>query len=210
MTLFERPAIYLVTAGKATQDNFEDESRIILENLTVAVAHGIDLIQIREKKLSDKLVYELAKRAAQLTHDSDTKLLVNDRADIAHAAQADGVQLTSVSAPTEAIRRAFGDEFLIGVSTHDLDVTLRAKNDGANFAVFGPVFSTPGKPNEQGTNALRDLCSATAPFPVIAIGGIDAENAVSAIGSGAAGVAAIRALSDKANTASFVKRFRYV
>src|SRR5205823_4157417 len=81
-------------------------------------------------------------RAAANTRGTTTRLLVNDRADIARAAGADGVQLTTRSLPAHIVRRAFGANFLIGVSTHTLAEARAARTDGADFAVFGPLFDT--------------------------------------------------------------------
>ncbi len=138
-----RPLIYLITTGKATADSFPEESRNVLDIVRAAVECGIPLVQIREKHLTARLLFSLAKDAAAITRSNPTKLLVNDRADIAAAAGADGVHLTSRSLPVSVVRQAFGDEMLIGVSTHSLEEVTRAADGGADFAVFGPVFETP-------------------------------------------------------------------
>jgi thiamine-phosphate pyrophosphorylase len=84
------------------------------------VAARVSLIQLREKNLPARTLFELSERVARLTRGSDTRLLVNDRADIARAAGADGVHLTTRSLDAGVVRRAFGDDFLIGVSAHSL------------------------------------------------------------------------------------------
>jgi thiamine-phosphate pyrophosphorylase len=86
------------------------------------------------------VLYELVLRAAKITRGSDTRLLVNDRADIARAAGADGVHLTSQSLPANVVRKMFGPEFVIGVSTHSFEEARAAQAAGADFVVFGPVF----------------------------------------------------------------------
>jgi thiamine-phosphate pyrophosphorylase len=140
------------------------------------------------------VLYELATRAAEITRGSKTRLLVNDRADIARAAGADGVHLTSQSLPAGVVRRTFGSEFLIGVSTHSLDEARAARDGGADFVVFGPVFETESKRGfgaPQGLDKLRQVADELRGFPVLAIGGISLENAGACFDAGASGVAAI-------------------
>lgn len=120
---------------------------------------------------------------------------MNDRADIAHAGGANGVHLTTQSIAPSVVRNTFGEGFVIGASTHSIDEAKAARDAGADFVVFGPVFETPskaGKGNPLGAKLLRDASSALSPFPILAIGGVDRENAPEVFGAGAAGIAAIR------------------
>lgn len=145
------------------------------------------------------MLYELTTRAAKITRGSATRLLVNDRADIARAAGADGVHLTTQSLEAKVVRRAFGDDFLIGVSTHTLAEAQAARDGGADFAAFGPVFDTPSKRMygpPVGLERLREAARALSPFPLLALGGITRENAQDAMRAGASGIAAIRMLSE--------------
>ena len=183
------PIIYPITSG--TTRTPED----ILPLVEAAVAAKVPLFQIREKTLSARVLFELTARAVEITRGSDTRLLVNDRSDIARAAGADGVHLTSQSLPAEVIRKIYGPEFLIGVSTHSLDEARAARVGGANFVVFGPVFETESKRafgEPQGLDKLREVTSELGEFLVLAIGGITRENSASCIGAGASGFAAIR------------------
>ncbi|HEX7773081.1 MAG TPA: thiamine phosphate synthase, partial [Pyrinomonadaceae bacterium] len=132
------PITYPITSGKTTPQTISDTLRFV----RAAVEAEVTLIQIREKSLPARALYELATRAAEITRNSKTRLLVNDRADIARAAGADGVHLTSQSLPADVVRNIFGPEFLIGVSTHSLDEARAARDGGADFVVFGPVFET--------------------------------------------------------------------
>jgi thiamine-phosphate pyrophosphorylase len=116
--------------------------------------------------------------------------LVNDRADVALAAGADGVHLPARGlSPADA--RALGLR-LVGVSAHSAADVERAAREGADFAVFAPVYDTPGKLG-QGEGALAEACRA-APIPVLALGGVDATNAPRCIEAGARGVACIRSV----------------
>lgn len=195
--------IYLITEGLSTDQNFSERKAQILELIKVAVETEIPLIQIREKKLSAKNVFKLASEAVQIAKNSTTKILVNDRADIALAAKADGVHLPAHSLSVAVIRRNFPKNFMIGASVHTIDEAEYAKRQGADFAVFGPIFQTPGKGEPKGLNALRDVSEKLKPFPILAIGGIDETNYISVLKSGASGFAAIRFLNDPKNLRNF-------
>jgi thiamine-phosphate pyrophosphorylase len=171
----------------------------MLKLIRVAVQNNISLIQIREKKLSARLVFELAREASEITRNTDTKLLVNDRADIAMAANADGVHLTSCSLSCNTIRQNFSEDFIIGVSTHTIEEAEKAKTQGANFVTFSPIFLTPKKSKPEGIENLREVCEKLNPFPVVALGGIDAGNFLEVLKAGASGFAAIRFLNDAEN-----------
>ncbi len=194
--LSERPITYLITTGEATPDNFESQRNLILDSIRSAVEFGISYVQIREKLLTAKLLYRLVAEAADLMRSCPTTLLVNDRADIAVAAGADGVHLTSRSMSARDVRKAFGDKILIAVSTHSLAEVEAAASQGADLVVFGPVFKTPGKGEPVGMAELATVCSNVAPFPVLALGGVDADNFHQVIDAGAAGFAGIRCFND--------------
>ena len=189
---FQLPIVYPITSGESTPDQ-------ILPLVRAAVDAEVPLFQIREKSLSGRVLFELVARAAELTRGSKTRLLVNDRSDIARAAGADGVHLTTHSLPVDVVRKIYGAEFLIGVSTHSLDEARAARAAGADFIVFGPVFETESKRvygPPQGLDKLSEVTRELGEFPVVAIGGITLENAGECFRAGASGVAAIRLLSD--------------
>ena len=204
------PFSYLITSGatdEATTHASIEFARLVAF-VAAATRAGVRLIQLREKLLRPRVLYELTARCAALTRDTATRLLVNDRADIARAAGADGIQLTAQSLPTHIVRRAFGSDFLIGVSTHSLAEAQAARDGDADFAVFGPVFDTPSKSAygpPAGLAALRAVTSALTPFPVIAIGGITRANMHEALAAGAQGIAAIRLFADPHSLAAHVR-----
>jgi thiamine-phosphate pyrophosphorylase len=176
--------------------------------VAAAATARISLVQLREQLLRPRVLYELAARAADITRGSATRLIVNDRADIARAAGADGVQLTTRSLPASVVRRTFGPEFLIGVSTHSLAEARAARAEGADFALFGPVFDTPSKRAygpPVGLDALRVAARALAPFPLVAIGGIKHANMADTLAAGARGIAAIRLFSEPQTLADHVQ-----
>lgn len=182
-----------------TPENFAGQKLQTLELIKTAVENNISLIQIREKKISARLVFEFASEAAKITRKTDTKLLVNDRADIALAARADGVHLTRRSLSAAVIRRAFPENFIVGVSTHTIEEAENAIEQSADFVTFSPIFSTPDKGAPQGVENLRRVCERLKPFPVIALGGIGAGNFSEVLEAGASGFAAIRFLNDAEN-----------
>jgi thiamine-phosphate pyrophosphorylase len=196
------PILYLISSGETTPATTEVSAQFarLLALVRAAISARISLIQLREKNLSAHMLYELTVRAARLTKGSATRLLVNDRADIARASGADGVHLTTRSLAASVIRRAFGDEFLIGVSTHSLEEARAARDGGADFATFGPVFETISKRAygpPVGLAPLSEAARALAPFPLLALGGITSETeTTAALRAGAQGIAAIRLFSD--------------
>ncbi|HZB45170.1 MAG TPA: thiamine phosphate synthase, partial [Pyrinomonadaceae bacterium] len=178
-----------------------------------AVAARVSVVQLREKSLPARTLFELAARAAALVRGSETLLVVNDRADIARAAACDGVHLTAQSLEARVVRRAFGDRFLIGVSAHKLAEARAARDGGADFAVLGPVFDTPSKRAygpPLGAAAFGEAARALAPFPLLAIGGVASDNLRDVLLAGARGVAAIRLFGDATKLQRTVREFEDV
>src|SRR5215471_4299110 len=191
-----KPILYLITRGTTTEQTTRDtpEFARILNQISAAVAAGVDLIQIREKQLTTRVLVELVTAAAELTRGTKTRLLVNDRADVAAGAGADGVHLTARSLDAATIRQTFGDKLLIGVSTHVLSEARAARDQGADFIVFGPVFETESKLTfgpPVGLQKLTEVVHDLREFPVLALGGISLQNAADCLMAGAAGIAGI-------------------
>ncbi|MGH9676120.1 MAG: thiamine phosphate synthase, partial [Candidatus Acidiferrum sp.] len=171
---------------------------------------GVDFIQLREKDLSARALYELACLArATLTRYPKTTLLVNGRLDVAIAARAHGVHLPAddveIKVAREFFRKAGVRTPLIAVSCHTLAEIRVAAAENASFAVFGPVFekncrqeSSAGK----GLSSLREACALAArgkhALPVLALGGVSPQNARACMQAGAAGVAGIRMFQEHA------------
>lgn len=208
----KRPLVYLISSGTLTDQNFPEQSAHFLELVSAAVAAKVSLIQIREKQLSAINVFLLACRAAEITRDSETLTLVNDRADIALAAKTDGVHLTAKSLSAKTVRQYFPPNFVVGASCHSLADVKIAVNGGADFATFSPIFATPSKAKydlpPQGVDKLCEVCQAAAGFPLIALGGIDKTNFRAVLATGASGIAAIRLLNDAEGLSNIVKSIR--
>ncbi len=197
-----------------------EERETLLLKIGAAAAAGVDWIQIREKDLSGRdcglLTREALQRAAksQAGNAAPTRILVNDRQDVALSEGAGGVHLGENSLPLREAKRlanaqAQRQDFLIGVSCHSLEAA-RAAASGANYLFFGPVFATPSKAAfgaPQGLERLAAVCRAVS-VPVLAIGGVTVENAITCLRAGASGIAAIRMFQDAGNISSVVASLR--
>jgi thiamine-phosphate pyrophosphorylase len=196
-----RPILYLITRGATTEATTPESAEFqdILNQISIAVDAEIDLIQIREKKLSARFLFELAERAVALVQGKATQVLINDRADIAAGAGASGVHLTTQSLEPSIIKKSFADKLLIGASTHSLDEARCAREQGADFIVFGPVFQTSSKEQfgpSLGLQKLSEVANELADFPVLALGGVSERNAAQCLEAGAKGIAGISLFSE--------------
>ncbi|MDP9339989.1 MAG: thiamine phosphate synthase [Acidobacteriota bacterium] len=199
------------------------EGRPLIERIAAAAAAGLDWIQVREKDLSGKeislVVREALVRAKQYNQrDRATRILLNDRLDVALAQGAGGVHLGEHSLPVRNVSQWLGSlpnqsalaDFLVGVSCHSLAGAVKAERDGADHIFFGPLFATPSKTNfgaPQGLDRLSEVCRAVA-LPVLAIGGVTLENASSCLEAGAAGIAAIRLFQDATDLSFVITQLR--
>jgi thiamine-phosphate pyrophosphorylase len=173
----------------------------VLEKIRAAAEAGTDWIQIREKDLPARELLALVQEAVRIVKlaRSNALVIVNDRLDVALAAGAAGVHLGGESVPSSDVIRwcRTGNAptgFRIGVSCHSAQEARAAERDGADYVFFGPIYATPSKKPygpPQGIARLEEVCR-TVRIPVIAIGGVDEDNAAACIREGAAGIAAIR------------------
>jgi thiamine-phosphate pyrophosphorylase len=217
-----RPLLCYVTDRNALAERTDLDKQIAR-----AIAAGIDWIQIRERDLPTRELLAVTQAAVKVSgsaSETGARIIVNDRLDVALAAGASGVHLRETSAPVAEVsawRRAaasrnetFGKrsmrEFSIGASCHSLENARAAERDGADYVIFGPVFSTPSKEKfgaPQGINLLAEV-SGVVKIPVLAVGGITEENARECFAAGAAGIAAIRMFSEARDLAALVGRLR--
>lgn len=169
-------------------------SQLLLPRLQDAVKAGVDLIQLREKDLSSRPLFDLAKAAVETSRESHTRIVINDRLDVAMAAGAHGVHLGGQSVPVDVVRRSVASDFLVGVSCHSLEDSLKAEAGGANYILLGPIFDTPSKRRYGAPLGLDKLSEVThkVGIPVLALGGISVKRVGACLTAGAAGIAAIR------------------
>lgn len=160
---------------------------------------GVDGVQVREKDLPDREVFDLAQKARARLPER-VAVLVNGRLDVALAAGCQGVHLPVSGLPADALRawaRERGSEVLIGRSAHDAEEVLRAREEGADYVTFGPVFPTPSKAKYGPPPGVEGLRAAAAQgVPVLALGGVDAGGVCAVAEAGAWGVSGIRVFHD--------------
>jgi len=169
-----------------------------------SASRGALAVQLREKDLEARALFELACEMRRVCDRYGAALLINDRIDVAIAAGADGVHLASDSVGVAEARGLLGNSRLIGVSTHSPAEVRAAAEGGADFVVFGPVFPPLSKGSYGppcGREGLMAACRAAASLPVFALGGITPERVAALAGSGAAGVAVIGSVIGAENPA---------
>jgi len=173
------------------------------------LAAGLRAVQLREKDLETRDLLALADTLREATQRHGARLIVNDRADVALAAGADGVQRTHASLPVSALRGLAPAGFLVGASVHSEAEARDAAAQGADFIVFGPVYDTASKRRygpPQGLAALEAVTRAVD-RPVLAVGGLTPERVPEVLAAGAAGVAVIGAIYAAARPAEATKAF---
>ena len=183
--------------------------RPLLETVEECLGAGLRAVQLREKDLPVLDLIGIATPLREATRRHEARLLVNDRADVALAVEADGVQRTHDSLPVAALRGIAPAGFLIGASVHSLEDAREGADQGADFLVFGPIWDTPSKRAygpPRGLEALRRVTART-PVPILAIGGITPQRVRDALAAGATGVAVISAILGADRPAEATKAF---
>lgn len=168
---------------------------------------GARLIQLRAKECAPKEVFRLATEALELTRAAGSLLIVNDRADIALASQADGVHLGQEDLPVKVARKLVGDK-IIGVSTHSPAQAREAERAGADYVGFGPVFATGTKDtgySPRGLKMLQEVRRAVK-IPIVAIGGVTEKTAAEVWQAGADAAAIVSDLMMADDVAEKVRR----
>ncbi|MCS6889240.1 MAG: thiamine phosphate synthase [Chloroflexus sp.] len=197
-------SLYVVTdAGLA-------RGRSHLAVIEAAIAGGATVVQYREKAASTRQMIAEAQALRELTRRAGVPLIVNDRLDVALAIDADGVHVGQDDMPAALARRLIGPDKILGVSAANLAEAMQAAQDGADYLGVGPIFATPTKPDAAppiGMEGLRAICRQVA-LPIVAIGGINAANAVDAIRAGAHGVAVVSAVVAAEDVAAAASQLR--
>jgi thiamine-phosphate pyrophosphorylase len=173
------------------------------------ISAGVWLIQFRDKHASSRQLYETCAELQVLLHDAGCSLIVNDRADVARAVHADGVHLGQTDLPVEMARRVLAAGQWIGCSTHSQQQVVEADGTTADYIAFGPIFPTASKDNPDpvvGLEGLRQARRVTRK-PLVAIGGINLQNAREVLAAGADSVAVIGGLLDAPDLGERVREF---
>jgi thiamine-phosphate diphosphorylase len=176
----------------------------LIDLVAAAARAGIDLIQIRERDLDARQMAGLVRRCVDVVKGSGTKVLVNDRADVAVAAGAHGVHLRGDSIAAHAVRSLIGDGALIGRSVHGEDEAgAVSRAGGVDYLIFGALYRSASKSAPHRVATLDELSAVCqAGVPVLAIGGITVERAAEAARAGAAGIAGIGLFVPPAGTSA--------
>jgi thiamine-phosphate pyrophosphorylase len=167
------------------------------EQVARLIDGGATLIQIRDKQSSPRDLLADALAAKRIADQNKVKLIINDRVDIAMAIDAAGVHVGQSDLPANVARRLLNEDSIVGFSTHNLKQAELAVAASIDYLAFGPIFSTSSKVDPDPTVGLDLLSAATRVVhhvPLVAIGGITAENCRSVLAAGAASVAVIAAV----------------
>lgn len=178
----------------------------------MAIAGGADTIQFRQKTGSTREMIEAARGLIGLCKKTGAAFIVNDRLDVAIAAEADGVHLGQDDFPIPLARKLIGDDKLIGGSAATLEEAKKCLEDGADYVGFGPVFPTSSKNDAGPVSGVETLIRVVQdiPLPIIAIGGVNAKNAPDVMRAGAHGIAVISAVCCQANPEQATRRLHRV
>src|SRR3990172_4333495 len=202
---FHLPRVYPITYARLAGISQAEQVLRLAEG-------GATLVQLREKNLSSREFFLDAEEALRVARRRGVKIIVNDRVDIALELNADGVHLGQDDLPPEAARRLLGDEAVIGFSTHNPEQAVIAAKLPVDYLAVGPIFSTYTKRNPDpplGLEGLRTIRAAIGGIPLVAIGGITADNAAKVLAAGADGVAVIGGLlSSGADIKANLERIR--
>lgn len=183
------PTLYLVT------DRTNHTIPSFLHTIEQACENGVTLVQLREKSLSSREFYELAKQVKMITHAHKVPLIIDDRIDVALAVDADGVHVGASDLPVAIARKLMGNHKIVGATAKTVESAQKAYADGADYLGTGAIYPTTTKVVTVLTevSTLNDICQAV-PIPVVAIGGLNSENLSILQHSPIAGVAVVSAI----------------
>lgn len=181
--------LYFITDRGLTKNGIENDTE-------EALRAGVKIIQYRDKCASTKAMLETAKKIKRMASGHGAIFLINDRLDVALAADADGIHIGQDDMPLDEARKILGNEKIIGVTAHTIDEASRAQADGADYIAASPVFATATK-HDAGTpgglSLIQKIRSGIS-IPIVAIGGINSSNIKSTIDAGADAAVAISAI----------------
>lgn len=197
--------LYLVT------DRMLMSTSTLCEAVEQAVLGGCTMVQLREKSISAISFYHLAKEIKQITYKHSVPLIINDRLDIALSVEAEGVHIGQSDIPASAARKIIGGDMLLGVSAASLPEAIRAQNEGADYLGVGAMFPT-GTKNDAVAVSMNELQSIqrAVTIPIVAIGGINRENAYQLAHIGIDGLAVVSAILSQPDITKAAKELRNI
>lgn len=186
--------LYLVT------DRDVLKGRDLIKAVEESILGGATIVQLREKDVSSREFYDIAKKIKSITDKYNVPLIINDRLDIALAAETTGIHIGQSDIPCRVAREILGNDKIIGVSVHTLEEALKAEEDGADYLGCGAVFSTSTKKDASDVSyeKLKEI-KTRVKIPVVAIGGINEKNLGQLKGTNIDGVAIVSAILGKEN-----------
>ena len=195
--------LYLVT------DRDLMSSPTLEEGVEQAVQGGVTLVQLREKDCSSLEFYQTAQKVKAICDAHKVPLIINDRVDIALAVDAAGVHIGQSDLPAPVVRKIIGPDKILGVSAGTVAQAVQAQQDGADYLGVGAMFPTGTKTNTIPTSAdtLKAICAAVS-IPVVAIGGVTAQNLPTLAGTGIAGAAVVSAIFSQSDLAAAARTLR--
>lgn len=181
----------------------------LAQAVEAALDGGVTCLQLREKEASAGEILALARTLLPLCRARNVPLLINDRVDIALAAGADGVHLGQEDLPLPEARALLGPDRILGATAHTVEEALRAQAEGADYLGVGAMFPTGTKTNTIPTSAdtLKAICAAVS-IPVVAIGGVNAQNLPTLAGTGIAGTAVVSAIFSQSDLTAAARTLR--
>lgn len=184
------PKIYPITDARISGISYAAQVQRLVDG-------GARVIQIREKTITADTFYDDVGEAIRIAHSAGARIIINDRADIAIALGADGVHLGQDDLPPDEARKMLGDKAIIGFSTHSIEQARAAVDLPIDYVAFGPIFPTASKGDSEpvvGLEMLRRVRSVIGSMPLVAIGGINADNLRLVLDAGADSAAIIGAM----------------
>lgn len=186
--------------------------RKLLDVMEESILGGAEIIQLRDKKSSKRVILEKAKMLRELTKKHDVTFIVNDHIDIALAVDADGIHLGQDDLPISEARKVVGSDKIIGISTHKIEEARQAQQDGADYIGAGPVYATNSKSDvvDPVTTSYIQEVATEISIPFVAIGGIKLHNVDEVLAAGASRICVISEVVGSSNvrgtSESFIKR----
>jgi thiamine-phosphate pyrophosphorylase len=184
-----------------------------LQIAEAAIRGGADVVQLRDKTASSRRLYDIALQLRRLTREAKVPFVVNDRLDVALAADAGGVHIGREDLPASVVRRILGPCKILGISAETVEEAVAAEKDGADYLGVGPVFEARGSKADAGEPLGLDLIARIrreCRLPIVAIGGIYAETARLVRDAGATAAAVISAVASADDVAQAASRLKLV